>query len=131
MNINKDLKEQIARSAKKSGFTRDEILDRMNDLAERYGVRLMKGNAKALTMTTFEKWLNPQAIEHMPSPNALIVFCCAIEDLSVMKVMLSPLGAQVIDEKDIKLLLWAKEYRRAKDAQTKMKKLERELREKI
>lgn len=99
----------------------------MNDLADRYGVRLMKGRGAALTMTTFEKWLNVSAMEHIPPVNSLVIFCAAIGDTRAMHVLMQALGAQVIDESDVKLLLWAKEYQRAKSARQKMKKLEAEL----
>lgn len=126
LNINRTLKEQMAHRAKESQWSREEILDRMNDLANRYGVRLMKGNAKALTMTTFEKWLNVSAMEHIPPVNSLVIFCAAIGDNSPMRVLMEPLGEAVIDDSDVKLLLWAKEYRRAKSARQNMKKLEAE-----
>ncbi len=57
LNITRALKEQMAHSAKSCKWSRKEILERMNDLAGRYGVRLMKGNGKGLPMTMFEKWL--------------------------------------------------------------------------
>lgn len=127
MNINKALKEQLALSAKESQWSRDEILARMNDLAGRYGVRLMKGNGSLLTMTTFEKWLNVSAMEHIPPVNSLVIFCAAIGDNSPMRVLMEPLGEGIVDEADIKLLLWAKEYQRAKLARQNMKKLEAQL----
>ena len=127
LNINRALKERMALVAKDSQWSREEILDRMNDLADRYGVRLMKGNGRALTMTTFEKWLNVSAMEHVPPVNSLVIFCAAIDDNSSMHVLMQPLGEEVIDEPDTKLLLWAKEYQRAKSARQNMKKLEAEL----
>lgn len=127
LNIGKSLKEQLAKTARESRLSREELLDRMNDLATRYGVRLLKGNGNNLTMATFEKWLNPEAMEHIPSINSLVVFCAVTEDLEPMREALAPLGGKLIDEDDVKLLLWAKEYQRAKDARTKMRKLEQEL----
>ena len=127
LNINRSLKEQMALSAKESEWSREEILARMNDLAFRYGVRLMKENAKSLPMPTFEKWLNVQEMEHIPPVNSLVIFCAAIDDSRAMHVLTQPLGAKVIEEPEAKLLLWAKEYQRAKTARQKMKKLEAEL----
>ena len=127
LNVGKKLKEQLARSAKGSKFSRDELLDRVNDLATRYGVRLVKGNGSGLTMATLEKWLNPEAMEYMPGINGLTILCAALEDLAPIGEVLAPLGGMLIDEADVKLLFWAKEYHRAKDARTKMRKLEMEL----
>lgn len=127
LNIGKKLKEQMAASAKSSQFSREELLDRMNDLAGRYGVRLVKGNGLKLTMATLEKWLNPEAMEHIPGVNALMIFCAALDDLDPMREIIAPLGGMLIEESDVRLLLWAKEYHRAKDARNKMRKLESEL----
>lgn len=127
LNIGKKLKEQLAAAAKNSRFSREEVLDRMNDLASRYGVRLVKGNGNGLTMATLEKWLNPEAMEHMPGINSLMIFCAALDDLAPMREVLAPLGGILIDEDEVRLLLWAKEYHRARSARMKMKKLEAEL----
>lgn len=127
LNIGKKLKEQLATSAKNSRYSREELLERMNDLANRYGVRLVRGNGNGLTMATLEKWLNPEAMEHVPGVNSLMVFCAALENLEPIREMLAPLGGMLIEEDDVKLLLWAKEYQRAKDARIKMRKLEMEL----
>lgn len=127
LNIGKKLKEQMATSAKVSRFSREELLERINDLAARYGVHMVKGNGHGLTMATLEKWLNPEAMEYVPSVNALVIICAAIDDLQPMREILAPLGGTLIDENDNKLLLWAKEYHRAKDARVKMRKLEMDL----
>jgi hypothetical protein len=127
LNIGKKLKEQMATSARNSKFSREELLDRMNDLASRYGVRLVKGNGSGLTMATLEKWLNPEAMEHMPGINSLLIFCAATGDNGPMREVLAPLGGMLIDESDVTLLLWAKEYHRAKDARNRMRKLELEI----
>jgi hypothetical protein len=127
LNINRALKEQMALSVKESRWSRDEVLGRMNDLASRFGVRLIKGNGKGLTMTTFEKWLNAEAMEHVPPVNSLVIFCAVLEDNRAMQVLIDPLGGMVIGEQDVTLLLWAKQYHQIREARQKMKKLEAEL----
>lgn len=127
LNVGKSVKEQMAKTAKESRFSREELLDRMNDLALRYGVRLLKGNGNSLTMATFEKWLNSEAMEHMPGINSLVIFCAASEDLEPMRQAIAPLGGLLIDDSEARLLQWAKEYQRAKDARNKMRKLEQDL----
>lgn len=127
LNIGKGLKERLAKIAKESRFSRDELLERMNDLSSRYGVRLVKGNGNGLTMATFEKWLNPDAMEYIPSINSLVVFCAAVENIEPLKEVIAPLGVMVIEESDVKLLLWAKEYQKAKEARVRMRKMELDL----
>jgi hypothetical protein len=127
LNINRDLKEAMASAVKRSGLSREEVLDQLNQLAERYGVHLMKGNGKGLTMVTFEKWLNPGAREYVPSPNALLVFCGVLEDLDPMRVLMAPLGAKIITDKEVVILEWAKEYQSAKRSKARMRKLEEKI----
>ena len=127
LNVGKKLKEQLALSAKQSRYSREELLDRINDLAGRYGVRLVKGNGHGLNMAMLEKWLNKEAMEYVPSINAMVVICAALEDIGPIQEVISPLGCMLIDENEARMLLWAKEYHRAKDARNKMRKLESEL----
>ncbi|MDH4318948.1 MAG: hypothetical protein OEV64_11195 [Desulfobulbaceae bacterium] len=127
LNVNRTLKEQMAKSNNESGLSREKILTRMNRLAERYGIRLIKGNGSALTMSSFEKWLNPKDREHLPALNTLVVFCAAIDDQEPMRVLTAPLGVELINENDIKSLHWDREDQAAKRARARMKKLEAEL----
>ena len=127
LNIGKKFKEQLALSAKESGFSREELLARINDLAERYGVRMLKGNGRKLTMATLEQRLNPEAAAYLPGINAIVVLCAALRDMEPLNEMVAPLGGVLIEEDDVKMLAWAKEYHRAKAAQKRMRKLEKEL----
>jgi hypothetical protein len=68
-----------------------------------------------------------RTMEHTPGINSLMVFCAALDDLEPMREVLAPLGGMLIGEEEVKLLLWAKEYHRAKDARIRMRKLEMEL----
>ncbi|MFC1524695.1 hypothetical protein ACFL6N_07890 [Thermodesulfobacteriota bacterium] len=119
-----DIKQSMHDAVRSSKWSREQLLDRMNDLADRYGVALVKGNSRGLTLDTFEKWLNPKEIKRYPSPMALLVFCAAVETHAPLASMGQVIGAQVIGEEDIRLLSWAKAYHRAKDARHEMKRLE-------
>lgn len=123
-NITRELKECMAGVVAESGMSREEFLDRMNLLADRFGVRLMKGNGLGLTMATFEKWLNPADKEHVPSPAVLPVFCEVGGSTAPLQVLAGPVGAMVIGEQDKVLLQWAREYQKAKEARRVMKRLE-------
>ena len=127
LNILRDVKEQMAEAHRASGMSRDELCDLMNDLADRYGIRLLKGNGKKLSLATLDKWLNPQDKEHYPSPNAMEVFLSATNNEGPLRAMAEPLGFMVIGEEDVRLLAWAKHYFQAKDARKNMKKIEAEL----
>lgn len=127
LNVLRDVKEQMAASYRATGLSREELCEKMNNMAGRYGVRLTKGNSKQLAVATLDKWLNPQDSEHYPSLNALEVFCAATDGVGPLRVMVEPLGGQVIDEQDARLLAWAKLYHKTKDTRLRMKKLEAEL----
>jgi len=113
-------------SAKMCGLSRDEILERMNELARRFGVRLVKGNGD-LGRDTFEKWLNPKALEYVPTVQALPIFSAVVGDNGGIQALVRPLGAMVIDADDVKLLEWAREYHNARKSRKRMRQIEAEL----
>lgn len=80
------------------GLSRDNILDKMNEIALKAGVRLTGGNAHALSLAMFEKWLNPADKGHMPSLRALAVFCAAVESVTPFAVLVASVGGAVINE---------------------------------
>jgi len=127
LNVLRDVKERMATAARDCGMSRALLVDAMNDLAVRYGVCLVGGRGGGLTLETLEKWLNPQDREHCPSLKALPVFCAAVQSVEPMRAMVQPLGWQVIDDNDARLLQWARLYHSAKDTSRRMKKLEAEL----
>ncbi len=110
-----------------SNLSREQIVDRMNDLADQYGVRLTKGNGKSLTIDTFEKWLNYNDTSRVISLKALMVFCAVTESVEPVQIMVEPLGWMIIGDQDSKLLMWAKEYHLIKESRRKMRRLEEEL----
>lgn len=126
-NYTRELKACMASVVVDSGMKRPEFLERMNLVAERYGVRLTKGNGQGLTESLFEKWINPEDKVRIPSLAAISIICEVGGSVAPMQVMASPVGAMVIDDKDVKLLMWAKEYQKAKNARKVMKKLEAEI----
>ena len=127
LNVTRPLKEAMNAAVKNCGRSREQIVDRMNDLAERYGIRLAAGNGSRLSLDTFEKWLNPADTSRQISVKALPVFCAAVGDSAAMDVIATPIGRRVIDQDEIRLLEWAKAYHKAKDARQTMRRLEAEL----
>ena len=127
LNVLRDLKTAMAKAADQCGLSREQLCDRINELAERYGVRMVKGTGPNLTMATFEKWLNPEDKERVIPAKALPVFCAAVGSIEPMQVLINPMGWRVIDEKQAKLLTWAEHYHKGKNIRAKMKQLESEL----
>ena len=59
LNVARSLKIAMNDDVRESGLSREQLVDRMNELAGKYGVCLANGNCKRLTMEILEKWLNP------------------------------------------------------------------------
>ena len=123
-NIPRDLKQALAKVVQTSGLSREQALDRVNDLARSYGVHMIQGNGGDVSLETWEKWLNPADQTRMPGLKALAVICAALNSLEPLRPMVELAGGSLIDSQDAKLLAWAKAYKRAKQAHREMKKLE-------
>jgi len=55
LNVTRSVKEVMNKDVLSSGMSRDQVVDKMNDLAAAYGVCLTNGNSQRLTTETFEK----------------------------------------------------------------------------
>jgi hypothetical protein len=108
-------------------MSRAEILDRMNELALNAGITITGGNAKSLSLATFEKWLNPRDIEHVPSVLAVNVFCLATGDFRPLQVQLQLHGYGVLTEEDKQLRDYARAIIAEKNARKRKKALEAKL----
>ncbi|MFW5499624.1 MULTISPECIES: hypothetical protein [unclassified Maridesulfovibrio] len=102
-----DLDAAIARAMHQAfarcGKSKDEIVDAMNAVADRGRFKLTKGNAKALTVATFEKWLSVKEKHHVPPSRAINAFCEVVKDLTPLQVQLQVHGADIMTPKDRKL----------------------------
>lgn len=126
-NVGLDLKEALNHAAKRCNLSRQWIVDGMNELAERFGVTLVKGNGHGLTLETLEKWLNPADRSRQMPARALPIFCAVVNDHSALEVLAKPLGVWVIGEEDQRLLQWAKAYHQARQCRKIMKQYEPEM----
>lgn len=127
LNVLRDLKTSMAKAAKETGLSRDELCDRINQLADRYGVRMVKGPGQNLSLDTLEKWLNPEDKERVIPVKAISIFCAAVESVEPFQVLVAPLGWRVINDKQAKLLWLAELDQEVKQKQAIMKKLKSEL----
>lgn len=108
-------------------LSREEILDLMNALAANAGVSITGGNAKSLSMATFEKWLSPSDREHVPSVLAVNVFCLATGDHRPLHVQLGLHGFGVLTDEDRRLRDYARAIIEEKTARKRKKALEAKL----
>ena len=123
--IVRDIKAAMNQAVRDSGKSREQVLDLMNALAARHGIRL---NGKGgLSKDTFEKWLNIEDGDRVPGIKGLTVFCAVLGTSRPMESMVKLLGGMIIEGGDVPLLKWAKHYHQAKDLRKQMRELEEEL----
>lgn len=101
------VKAAMREVARTCGLSREQICDRMNELAGQAGIRLGGGNAKSLAVATLEKWLNPLDREHIPSARAIGVFCRAVGSFEPLQALAAPHGLRLIDEEQARKLRMA------------------------
>lgn len=126
-NIVQTFTRALNEAVRNCGQSRAQIVDRMNDLAERYGVNLSSGNGRQLSLETFEKWLNPNDPARTIPLKALSIFCAATDSAAALDVLARPLGLRVIDEREQKLLAWAEAQMTIKKQRARVRKIEAEL----
>ncbi len=123
-NVDAAVKAVMRQAAKDSPYSREQICDRMNEIAESAGMRIGGGNAKALSLAMLEKWLAPMEREHVPPLRALVVFCRAVGTVEPLRAMAAPLGAQLVDKRQALLLQKAELDVEIRTLQRRRKKLE-------
>ncbi|WP_075353244.1 hypothetical protein [Desulfovibrio sp. DV] len=129
LNMDADIAASMNRIVESSGLSRAEAVDRLNEAARRYGVRLCGGNAESLTLATLEKWLNPNEAKNVPSTRALNLFCHVFGSSEPLDVLARShgMGWRIIDGEDAKLLEWARMEHEIKRLRARKRKIETEL----
>lgn len=129
LNLDADIAMSMDRIVEASGLSRAEAVEKLNEAARRYGVRLAAGSARELGLATFEKWLNANDPDYVPSTRALNLFCHVFgspEPLDILARSHSA-GWRVINGDDAKLLELAKTERQIKALHKRKRKIEAEL----
>jgi len=129
LNTDADIAASMARIVEASGLSRAAAVDRLNEAARRYGVRLCGGNAEALTLATLEKWLNPNESKNVPSLRALNLFCHVFATIEPLDLLARShgLGWRCIDGEDARLLEWARTEQQIKRLRAHKRTIEAEL----
>ncbi|WP_027192850.1 hypothetical protein [Megalodesulfovibrio gigas] len=120
------LKAAMHRAAKRCGLSREQIVDKMNEIAAIGGYRLNR-NARALTLDVFEKWLNPAERDYVPGHNAVHAFVLAVNDPEPLRVTSGLHGYELVGGEDLKILRAAKIDREIKNLKRQKRRLEQEL----
>ncbi len=121
------LSAAMNRAANESrSLSREQIVDRMNDMARRAGVSL-NSNARTLSVAVLEKWLNPSETGHRPSLAAVHVFCLVLDDVRPLEVLLGLHGCGLMTREDRKLRDYGAAILAERDARKRKKQLEAKL----
>jgi len=120
------IKAAMNRAAKRCGLSREQIVDRMNEIAATGGIRLNR-NARTLSLDVLEKWLNPAERDYMPSHNALGAFMAATGDPEPLRVAAGIQGFELVGGEDLKILQAAKIEREIQLLKRRKRRLEQEM----
>ena len=78
------------------GEGRKMLADRLNEIAQRAGIKLTGGNTLSISKATLDKWLAPSDTSHPPSILALLAFCRATGNVEPIRVAAQALGLDLI-----------------------------------
>lgn len=91
---------------KKLSMSRDNIVDAMNELADRAAITC-NGNARRVTVNIYNKWLSASEKHNIPL-RLLPIFCMAVKSNRPLEVYATFFDSiRVISVDDIKKLEWA------------------------
>jgi len=97
--LNWAIKQALNRMSAESKKSREELLDEVNQLAEEAGVSLCSGNG-TLSIATLNKWLDPNAVGHVPSIVATVSLCQVMGNHRALEPILSALGLEAMGPND-------------------------------
>lgn len=121
------VKSAMNAACSESQLSREQIVDRMNDLSLSAGVRITSGNSKSLGLATLEKWLNPADREHVPSLVAVNMFCSVLQDYRPLSVQLEMHGLELMTLQERRLRDYGHACIEAKKARALKRTLEAKL----
>ena len=102
-DVEKAVFRAMWKTARESGLSRAQIVDRMNEIAVGQGRKLSGGSAKQLSEAALEKWLNDNDAQR-PSFYALGVFCKVVGSNEPINAQAAPHGYRVITDYEAKVL---------------------------
>lgn len=105
-----EIKRQIRLALANSTLSRDQVVDRMNEIAVREGMRHTTSKA------SLDNWVKDSDPERLPALPWVTILCEVLETVAPIAALAGPLGGRVIGPEEAGLLTWAQaelEKRRA------------------
>ncbi len=106
---------------------RKMLADRLNEIAQRAGIKLTGGNTLSISKATLDKRLAPSDTSHTPSILALLTFCRATGNMEPFRIAAQALGLDLMTEEDRELRDYGAAVLEMKAARQRKRKLEEDL----
>lgn len=101
LNPTSKVKAAMREAVKECPLSREQIVDEMNRLANIDGVKVK------ISLALLDKWV-AQSTPHIIPWKLLPIFCRVTGNILPIQALLAPLGADIIWDKDVRLLQWAR-----------------------
>lgn len=124
LNVVSKLKEAMRESVRKCSLSREQIVDEMLHLGK--GAGLVNGRGTTISLANLDAWLAAGKVNLIPLVY-LPLFCHIVRDLTPLRILASPLDADVISGRDAKILTWARMEIQSKNLQKRKNQLLTEL----
>lgn len=108
-------------------MSREQLVDRMNELAKQSGAKITADKSRSLSLATLEKWLSTSDLDHFPTLPALEIFMIAVNSRAPLNVLASIHGYRLISAEEARILEYGKARLASKKAGDKMRRLEKEI----
>ena len=105
-------------------LSREQLVDRMNAIAKRYGFKITVGRGRVLTLAVLEKWLAANDPDDVPPLEAVQVFMLALNTMEPLAVLAEMNGCKLITEEEIPFFEYGKAKFEARERSRKLKRLE-------
>jgi len=102
LNPTYEIKRRIRIALSGVHHSRDEVADRMNEVAVREGMR------QTISRQTLDNWAKDSDPGRLPSPAWLTIFCFVTGDTGPIEAMVKPLEWEILDQEQVRILRWGK-----------------------
>lgn len=108
-------------------MSRAQLVDRMNEIAKRNGVKITTGRTRLLTTNILDKWLAPNDSDDMPPILAVEVFMLAVGSFAPLGLWAEFNGCKLLSSEEILFFEYGKAKYEGKERSRQLRRLENDL----